>query len=543
MSTIDVYEFKNDNMIFEKSPPKGDKTIYFVDYADQSSFESFMDTPENECGLIKAVPFDVHQLVTLPIIPDTKRASTRPHRPLQSVNNIHAKRSCDLITSPTQIVGGIQKMGILEQLYSEHPAVGYWTSYKVNVQELLQKTMNNLLELTTHLATLLKSDVREYNYAAAFVYHVNAHNKKFIIIGDIHGNYHTLYRHVRRLVRAEILDESMKIKSPEHMIIFTGDLVGYGKFSIPVLYLVSVLMLANPNLVFCIKGNHEIDIEFQETTFKNRTRPVSFWNTEISGVLIYNQSLYTLITTSFVNKLFNFYKIAPSALLLEYSSNNKIWVSHGGIPFNVFKNECVMTNFDEIKVHSGNIPPNIKGIYYISSPIIAKSIYFADYGNFKYLENKRVGGIYIPDYELAKFMVGHNIQFIIRGHYDTHQSTILFNDQTPLYSEPIGNLTNSDVVFNNTTANDTTFGPVVRFLCDRIKWKKHIPVLTLTTAINPNKKVTYDSLAILRNDIPLSDLQNFNMCELMTKHKTVMSGGYLLFSNKFVKYKSRTTRD
>ena len=59
---------------------------------------------------------------------------------------------------------------------------------------------------------------------------VPSEKTRFIVWGDLAGAYHSLYRGVEKLVSLKMLDENLKLTSPDDYIIFMGDAVNRSPF-------------------------------------------------------------------------------------------------------------------------------------------------------------------------------------------------------------------------------------------------------------------------------------------------------------------------
>lgn len=80
------------------------------------------------------------------------------------------------------------------------------------------------------------------------------------ICGDIHGSLHSLLRNLWNLFVLGYLKEDYKIKE-NFILVFLGDLVNRGFYSLEVLYTILKLKQENPDNVFILTGNHEADHE------------------------------------------------------------------------------------------------------------------------------------------------------------------------------------------------------------------------------------------------------------------------------------------
>lgn len=107
-----------------------------------------------------------------------------------------------------------------------------------------------------------------YFFDGAHILSLNNTPDKCIVVGDIHGDFHVLYRHLRRWLTKGIITISQDRKYIQitngYRIIFLGDLIGSGISSLIVLFVVfNMLSLdSNDGKIFYIRGNHEDFIEF-----------------------------------------------------------------------------------------------------------------------------------------------------------------------------------------------------------------------------------------------------------------------------------------
>ena len=80
----------------------------------------------------------------------------------------------------------------------------------------------------------------------------------FIIWTELEGAFHSLVRSLEELKKLKIIDESLKI-SPNNIFIFNGNLIGRSPYILETLTVVLKLMEKNPNKVFIVKGEYEIE--------------------------------------------------------------------------------------------------------------------------------------------------------------------------------------------------------------------------------------------------------------------------------------------
>ncbi|HJM68783.1 MAG TPA: metallophosphoesterase family protein [Candidatus Babeliales bacterium] len=75
--------------------------------------------------------------------------------------------------------------------------------------------------------------------------------------GDLHGSVHSLVRCLNTLKERGYMDDEFRILNPYFNMVFLGDFVDRGMYGIEVIYILMRLKLANPDNVYCVRGNHE----------------------------------------------------------------------------------------------------------------------------------------------------------------------------------------------------------------------------------------------------------------------------------------------
>lgn len=76
--------------------------------------------------------------------------------------------------------------------------------------------------------------------------------------GDIHGSLHALIRFLRMLKKEQVLKNDLTLED-KCKVIFLGDYVDRGRYSVEVSYLVMLLKMKNKDSVFLPRGNHDGD--------------------------------------------------------------------------------------------------------------------------------------------------------------------------------------------------------------------------------------------------------------------------------------------
>ncbi len=78
-------------------------------------------------------------------------------------------------------------------------------------------------------------------------------NGNVTVIGDIHGQFYDFIK-VLSLAKLKYTDLFEKLTSGN--LLFLGDYVDRGYYSIEVMTLIMALKVNNPKNVFCLRGNH-----------------------------------------------------------------------------------------------------------------------------------------------------------------------------------------------------------------------------------------------------------------------------------------------
>lgn len=192
-------------------------------------------------------------------------------------------------------------------------------SYKVVQIEEFNKVLNDIKNLNTNFVDngdwYEPNNNNNNNYKPnfyqdrVFAQNLTVENPdaKIIMIGDIHSSLHSLYDIFLKL--SDIFEgDTWKLKDDYYMI-FLGDIIDRGMYSVELLFIVFQLRINNPNNIFIINGNHENYSMYEKLAGKE-------WQFQFSHEPIGNlkKQLYYL----------------PSVIYLNF--NGKIYhLSHGGI--------------------------------------------------------------------------------------------------------------------------------------------------------------------------------------------------------------------
>jgi protein phosphatase len=142
--------------------------------------------------------------------------------------------------------------------------------------------------------------------------------ENLVVIGDIHGDFFTLKKIMEKI------DFISYLKNPSNLIIFLGDYIDRGKYSIEVLLFLCKLKSEFPNNVFMLRGNHEAYRYFPFSSYDLYHKLLDRFGNSVD--IIYN---------SYILPFFE-------SLFLTCEISNFSFLAHGGFPIieddNFFKN-------------------------------------------------------------------------------------------------------------------------------------------------------------------------------------------------------------
>ena len=81
-------------------------------------------------------------------------------------------------------------------------------------------------------------------------------NENVVIVGDIHSSLYSLLQILQKMKDMKQIDDAFKLINNTKMV-FLGDLVDRGPFSLEILMIAFKLKLVNPDSVIILNGNHE----------------------------------------------------------------------------------------------------------------------------------------------------------------------------------------------------------------------------------------------------------------------------------------------
>ena len=215
------------------------------------------------------------------------------------------------------------------------------------------------------------------------------------MIGDIHSSLFSFRNILINLEGNDILNNDLTL-IPNHYIIFLGDLIDRGFYSIEVLLIACKLKLQNPDRVFIINGNHEDASQYNEPTKphlvkeKNKEDPLGILNID---------RLLTLI---------------PTIMFLKYENKRKwIQLNHGAFSSNWNPRDWLRGGEDYHIINDSQESHLHRGI---------------KWGDFT--ANYYTGRPDRPAFNIAAtraYLNRNNISMIVSGHQDFEPINVLYN--------------------------------------------------------------------------------------------------------------------
>ncbi|AYV80403.1 MAG: calcineurin-like phosphoesterase [Harvfovirus sp.] len=506
--TIELYEFKIQNYSYELS----------------HKFTRGFQSAEDKCGMIMVDPDD-------------------PNRANGIDNNLS---SCDVIETDltndwekilgTSLHNGFlsnemqhPEFSLIKDLYYEYKKFKSrsavtelnndpdWKHFCTKWGVLLSPTLKEIVARYLRLSTQVTAN--------SYVQNINVDlSEKIIMIGDVHGSLHTFLRMLFRWHRFGILDlKTLKI-SHGYRIVFLGDVVDRGLFSLEIVGVIFAMLsvnntdLMNPKIIYN-RGNHE----------EERINLFEGFNEEIKARCADNVGLY--------NEINAVYKYMPTAVILQVMRGQvcvyRYWLCHGG-----FDPEFLVAN-NRLTSHIGGPSSFIELQQETAKKYHQRLIRWSDFVNYSAKEPRwndpRGMGMEYNKYHVYQFMIINKIDFIIRGHQDNYDNNYLFatDHSTPLGEMPglginIGNTyvlnekTNKELVsYNkNISSEGRMKGPIAslvaksseysvrednigKYYCATENNQSEVyPVLTISTNTDNQRYLQADSFALLRFDKP-----------------------------------------
>jgi hypothetical protein len=174
---------------------------------------------------------------------------------------------------------------------------------------------NNTQKLWLNNLDGLLSENKDWIQDPVFVQKVNITDSRaeIALIGDIHSSIHSFIDVLKSLRTKDFFEGNTYKLFDDKYIIFLGDLLDRGPYSLEVLMLALILKIENPTKVFIINGNHE---DYETYNHYGTTSEMNVQFKEISETI--KKLLFHLPSAIFLNFCGKTYQLCHGAFDLEY---------------------------------------------------------------------------------------------------------------------------------------------------------------------------------------------------------------------------------
>lgn len=205
--------------------------------------------------------------------------------------------------------------------------------------------------------------------------------KNLIVVGDLHGDSHSLIKILDQI------DYKNYLRNEENILLFLGDYVDRGKFSLEVLLTLCNLKTEFPLNVMLLRGNHEAYHIFPFSSFTFASELKSKFGND-------GENIYSNFVVPLFDSMTVVCEIQTFAILI-----------HGGLP--VVKD---ISFFDNYKFHLSDLSKNISLLEELlwNDPKELKDA--------KWQPSKRGLGNYFGEDITNEWLSKLNCSFLIRGH-------------------------------------------------------------------------------------------------------------------------------
>jgi hypothetical protein len=118
-----------------------------------------------------------------------------------------------------------------------------------SVTDVIQKTYNSLCGEQG-------SPPQKDNNKDVFLYQKRDHDGRVIVVGDLHGSFHSFVRLLVNMKKEGFLSDDLSLLK-DVLLVFTGDFVDRSFYSLETLLIACALRLQNEKSVVMVNGNHE----------------------------------------------------------------------------------------------------------------------------------------------------------------------------------------------------------------------------------------------------------------------------------------------
>lgn len=315
----------------------------------------------------------------------------------------------------------------------------------------------------------------------SYIYRWDVKDDKVFIFGDLHGSFHTFFRSMMRLHYCGIINENFEIKE-KYRILFCGDIVDRGQYSLEILSFIFQLIKNNKDKVYMIRGNHETTKIYERKIFHN-----------LKENLIDEFETKNLTEKQKTNVI-NFINNSPVAIILV-CNGKKIWCCHGSIPYKL-KNLVDINTLNKFIKNENNEENKIFKCKKkkLTTFIMWTDLYYESQTKFT---ERGIYDLQDIDYDtLKELFLLLGIDFMIRGHQDNDFNTTLYHGiEEHYYMIQKKKKNKYDYI-------DPKFGmPLLRFMMiddtKKVSIVKTTLALTITTNMDVDRYLPRDSFIMV----------------------------------------------
>ena len=288
--------------------------------------------------------------------------------------------------------------------------------YKLFEDDLLYSLLTIHIEMYEDLSDKTNSSEHAYYQTLSLL-----DTDKVILIGDIHSSLYNLLKIIEDLITKNILNINWKFNTEDYYLVFLGDIIDRGGYSLECLIIVLMLKRLNPTKVLILAGNHEtLDIA------SHHGLKSEIFN-EVDGV----DGVSDISARMILGKVFKLFSYLPIVAFARYISDKKMYqLCHGGIDSDFLH---VSSDLNLI----GDIPTGLSKLFTFppspSSESIAKGINGFQWSDFtqqgRHVEesSRGIGHVYPPP-ATKEYLNDNNFHCIISGHQDSTNVLVLLGD-------------------------------------------------------------------------------------------------------------------
>jgi hypothetical protein len=564
---IDIYNFKIDNYPANDSISKNKK------YGTPRKFTEFnqtIDKDNKDMGIIRAQSLDDSVNPTY----DDKYLSSIDYiyssKYLLSYTNNNAKNTTELpiqrtvsFTEYSKLV--VETIKVLRKIYNNTDDYDIPDMFSLYVESSCDedtedtiKKKNTVNELRKKIKTIDKT---------GFIHKLTvSDDDKVIVFGDYHGSYHTFFRNITRLHIMGVLDFTEHRVNKNYYVIFLGDIVDRGSYSIEILYILFKFINNSEGRMILIRGNHEEIATNTRYGFENSMHTGVLYepntiprdtNYEVSDDAKCEASdgakceesddtnyeepddlhmVYIKTNIAFSN--------CPSAIILN-TPKSKLWLSHG----------FIVNTPDDKMIEFINSPDSIRYQCILNE---GSEIRWNDPPLYNTSIHGRGSCVWSVGREILEaFQKKTGISYIIRGHLDNFSNSWILRNPEKVndskykdsykYKELMYDLikNNGDEKYTSISRPSENRIPGPIRTIDVSKFNEDtdlLPVLTISTNTDKERSLVHDSFCVIRfNNNKLPDINNntTNFDKLANFFKPNTSNKYLKYKTKYINLKNK----